>query len=214
MALLSISVLLFGVAGRFDWTAAWSFLGILLATCICGVPWLAAHDPDLVRERMSRAADSVPRWDRVLIAAYRWLIVAMFMTAALDAGRYRWSRMPLTLQIAGAVALVTSFVLIWRVLAVNHFAAAWARLQPERGQSVVQSGPYRIVRHPMYTAIITFVFGVALLLGSWLALVFAVLIGVLFVVRTRLEDRMLADGLDGYRAYASRVTSRLVPGVW
>lgn len=76
---------------------------------------------------------------------------------------------------------------------------------------MVQSGPYGVVRHPMYTAIIAFVFGTVLLLGS---LVFAGLIGVLFVIRTRLEDRMLADGLEGYRAYASRVTSRLIPGVW
>jgi protein-S-isoprenylcysteine O-methyltransferase Ste14 len=214
IALLSIGALLFGLAGRFHWPAAWWFIGILTATCILGVPWLATHDPDLMRERMSKPTDSVPTWDRRLIAVYRWLIVAMFVTAALDAGQYRWSRVPLVLQMIGGIAVATSFVVIWRVIAVNHFAAAYARLQPDRGQLVVQSGPYRIVRHPMYTAIIGFVFGTALLLGSWLALVFAGLIAVLFVIRTRLEDRMLSAGLEGYRAYTSRVTSRLIPGVW
>jgi len=214
VALLSISALLFGLAGRFDWTAGWWFLSILTATCILGVPWLARHDPDLMHERMSKPTDAVPKWDRLVIAVYRWLILAMFVTAALDAGRYRWSRMPLAPQIVGGVALAVSFVVIWRVIAVNHYAAAYARLQPDRGQSVVQSGPYRVVRHPMYTAIVAFVFGTVLLLGSWLALVFAGLIAVLFVIRTRLEDRMLATGLDGYRAYTSRVTSRLIPGVW
>jgi protein-S-isoprenylcysteine O-methyltransferase Ste14 len=214
ITLLSISALLFGLAGRLDWTAAWWFVGILAATCVPGVPWLAQHDPDLMRERMSKPTNAVPRWDRLLIAIYRWLVLAMLATAALDAGLYRWSQVPILVQIAGGTALAASFVLIYRCLAVNHFLASYARLQPDRGQSVVQTGPYRVVRHPMYTAIIAFVFGTVLLLGSWLALVFAGSIAVLFVIRTRLEDRMLADGLDGYRAYAARVTSRLVPGVW
>lgn len=213
MVLVSIAALLFGLAGRFDWTAAWCFLGVLAATCILGVPWLAKHDPDLMHERMSKPTDAVPKWDRLLIAIYRWLVLAMLVAAALDAGRYRWSRAPLLVQIAGGIAVAASFGLIYRCLAVNHLLASYARLQPDRGQSVVQSGPYRVVRHPMYTAIIAFVFGTVLLLGSSLALVFAGLIAVLFVIRTQLEDRMLTSGLDGYRAYANRVRNRLVPGV-
>jgi protein-S-isoprenylcysteine O-methyltransferase Ste14 len=213
-ALLSISVVLFGLAGRFDWTGAWCYVGILAATCVFGVPWLARHDPDLMHERMSKPTDAVPKWDRLLIGIYRWLVLALLVAAALDAGRYRWSHVPMPFQIAGGIAVAAGFALIYRCLAVNHFLASYARLQPDRGQSVVQSGPYSVVRHPMYTAIIAFVFGTVLLLGSWLALVFAVLIGVLFVIRTQLEDRMLSSGLDGYRAYAARVTSRLIPGVW
>jgi protein-S-isoprenylcysteine O-methyltransferase Ste14 len=212
--LLAIFLLLFGLSRRFDWAGAWWYLGILTITSVLGVPWLATHDPDLMHERMSKPTDAVPNWDRLLIGIYRWLVLALLVTAALDAGRYRWSRVPMLVQIAGGVAVAASFVLIYRCLAGNHFLASYARLQPDRGQSVVQNGPYRIVRHPMYTAIIGFVFGTVLLLGSWLGLVFAVLIGALFIVRTRLEDGMLANGLDGYRAYASRVTSRLVPGVW
>jgi protein-S-isoprenylcysteine O-methyltransferase Ste14 len=214
IALLSISALLFGLAGRLDWAAAWWLIGILTATSALGVPWLAKHDPDLMRERMSKPSDAVPLWDRRFLRVYRWLVLAMFVTAALDGGQYRWSRVPLVLQVAGGIAVAASFVVIWRCFAANHFLAAFARLQPDRGQSVVQSGPYRIVRHPMYTAIIAFVFGLVLLLGSWLALGFAVLIGALFVIRTRLEDQMLATGLDGYRAYTMRVPYRLVPGIW
>jgi protein-S-isoprenylcysteine O-methyltransferase Ste14 len=214
LALLSISALLFGLAGRLDWTAAWWLMGILTATSVLGVPWMAKHDPDLIRERMSKATDAVPQWDRYLVGIIRSLILAMFVTAALDAGRYRWSRMPLALHVAGGMAIAAGFVVIWRCLAVNHFLASYARLQPDRGQSVVQNGPYRVVRHPMYTAVIGFVFGTVLLLGSWLALVCAVLIAALFVIRTRLEDRMLTTGLEGYRAYTLRVPNRLVPGLW
>jgi len=212
--LLAIFLLLFGLARRFDWAGAWWYLGLLTITSILGVPWLATHDPDLIRERMRRPTDAVPRWDRRLIAVYRWLVLAMFVTAALDAGKYRWSHVPVTVQVVGGIAIAASFVVIARCLAVNHFLASYARLQPDRGQSVVQSGPYRIVRHPMYTALIAYAFGAVLLLGSWLGLIFATLIGALFVIRTRLEDRMLTTGLEGYRAYTMRVTSRLVPGVW
>jgi protein-S-isoprenylcysteine O-methyltransferase Ste14 len=214
VALVSISALLLGLAGRLDWAAAWWYIAILTVTSILGVPWMAKHDPDLMRERMRKPTDAVPQWDRRLLLIYRWLIVAMLVTAALDAGQYRWSHRPLGLQVAGGIAVAASFVVIWRCLAVNHFLAAYARLQPDRGQSVVQNGPYRVVRHPMYTAVIGFVFGTVLLLGSWLALVCAVLIAALFVIRTRLEDRMLTTGLEGYRAYTLRVPNRLVPGLW
>jgi protein-S-isoprenylcysteine O-methyltransferase Ste14 len=214
VALVSISALLFGLAGRLDWAAAWWLIGILTATSVLGVPWMAKHDPDLMRERMSKPTDAVPRWDRRVLLIYRWLVLAMFVTAALDAGQYRWSHMPFGLQVAGGIAVGASFALMWRCLAVNHFLAAYARLQPDRRQSVVQSGPYRVVRHPVYAALIAFIFGTVLLLGSWLALAFAALIGALFVIRTRLEDQMLTAGLEGYRAYTSRVTRRLMPGVW
>jgi len=77
LVLLSIAAPLFGLARRFDWSAAWWHVGILAATCILGVPWLAKHDPDLMHERMSKPTDAVPKWDRLLIAIYRWLVLAM-----------------------------------------------------------------------------------------------------------------------------------------
>lgn len=97
---------------------------------------------------------------------------------------------------------------------VNHFLASYARLQQDRGQTVVQNGPYRYVRHPMYTSLIAFMYGFALLVGSWLALIPAACITMVFVVRTMLEDRMLTTSLEGYRAYTMRVPNRLLPGVW
>jgi protein-S-isoprenylcysteine O-methyltransferase Ste14 len=214
LAIASIDLLLFGAAGRLDWPQGWWLTALFAATFIIGGPWVLRHDPDLLVERMNTSAPNVPRWDRIVLLFYRLLIVGLFVIAALDAARYRWSHVPLLLQTGGAVAIVAAVFGIGWCVSVNHFLASYARLQPDRGQSVVQDGPYRFVRHPMYTSAITMIFGVALLLGSWLALVPAALIGTLFVVRTRLEDAMLTDGLEGYRAYGRRVPNRIVPGVW
>jgi len=213
IAMFAIDLLLFGAAGRFDWPQAWWLTALFAATFLIGGPWVLRRDPDLLIERM-RKADNVPRWDRVVLAVYRLLIVGLFWIAGVDAARFTWSHVPLPLQIAGAAMIVAALVGIGWCVSVNHFLASYARLQPDRGQRVVQDGPYRFVRHPMYTSAITMMFGVALLLGSWLALVPATMIAILFVVRTRLEDQLLSTGLEGYRAYASRVPNRLVPGVW
>jgi len=96
----------------------------------------------------------------------------------------------------------------------NAYLSRWARIQQDRGQRVVTTGPYRIIRHPMYAAIILLMICIPLELGSFWALILGVLIGVLFVIRTVLEDRMLIDELDGYIEYSHRVRYRLFPRIW
>jgi len=159
-------------------------------------------------------ASNVPGWDRRLVRGYWVLLPMLFATAALDAGRFRWSDMSIAVQALGAVSLIAAFLVIWWCTASNHFLSANARIQSERGQKVVRQGPYRFVRHPMYTSLIVLMFGMALTLGSWLAIVPAGLIALLLVVRTSLEDRMLTAQLTGYREYANDVRERLFPGLW
>jgi protein-S-isoprenylcysteine O-methyltransferase Ste14 len=96
----------------------------------------------------------------------------------------------------------------------NSFLSPMVRIQKERGQTVISSGPYRVVRHPMYAGFLLFVVGTALLLGSWLGLLAGVILAVAVARRAVLEERMLRAELDGYDAYAARVRFRLVPGVW
>ncbi len=209
----SIGAILFGGAGRLDWAAAWAFIAMFSVYLIAGMGYFSRKDPELLLERMNTPSD-VPRWDRILVRLYRVLLGCLFLTAALDAGRYRWAPVPLPLQWLGAAGVLAAFVAVWWCTATNHYLASYARLQADRGQQVVSEGPYAIVRHPMYTSMTVLGISIALLLGSWLALVPAAAIGLLVVVRTRLEDRMLIDGLPGYRDYALHVPSRLVPGVW
>jgi protein-S-isoprenylcysteine O-methyltransferase Ste14 len=113
---------------------------------------------------------------------------------------------------AGLIALC--MVLVWRVFRHNSFAAPQVRIQAERGQQVVTSGPYRIVRHPMYAAALLYFLGLPLLLGSWWGLLAVPFFTVAFGARAVGEERMLRQELPGYDDYARRVRFRLVPGLW
>jgi len=104
--------------------------------------------------------------------------------------------------------------MIWRTIAENAFASRWARIQVDRGQRVIMTGPYSFVRHPMYIAIQLLVICIPLQLGSLWGLIPSALICLLFVIRACFEDRMLLEELDGYREYANRVRYRLFPGIW
>lgn len=209
----SMAAILFGAAGRIDWPAAWLFTALFLCFHTISGAWMFRNAPDLVEERGTKAAN-VPRWDILILRSCTILLPALFVTAGLDAGRLRWSHVPATLQVAaGAGVIAAGTVISWCIM-VNRFLSSRARIQADRGQQVVQHGPYRYVRHPMYAAIIVLVTCIATALGSWLALIPAVLIGALFVIRTSLEDRMLRAELSGYREYAQRVPHRLLPGVW
>jgi protein-S-isoprenylcysteine O-methyltransferase Ste14 len=121
---------------------------------------------------------------------------------------------PVEIQALGALGVVASFVVIWWCTAANHYLSSQSRIQTDRGHRVVREGPYALVRHPMYISLMVLTASIALLLGSWLALMPAVIIAVLLVIRTSLEDRMLRNALAGYREYALDVRQRLVPGVW
>jgi protein-S-isoprenylcysteine O-methyltransferase Ste14 len=209
----SIAGILFGMAGRLDWAGAWVFIAMFSVYLIVGVAYFSWKDPELLHERMKQPSN-VPRWDRILLRVYAALIVCLMVTAGLDAGRYGWAPVQLPLQWLGAVGVLAAFLVVWWCTATNHYLASYARLQADRGHRVVSEGPYAIVRHPMYISVMVLDVSIALLLGSWLALVPAAAIGILLVVRTRLEDRMLLDGLAGYRDYALHVPRRLVPGVW
>ena len=216
-ALLAVIVimdaLLFGAAGRLDWLGAWLLTGLYFLFLLIVAIWTTIKAPGLMEER-SRKAANVKSWDNVIMTIYTVLLFALLITAGLDAGRFRWSAMPVAWQILGIMLLALSGYVIWRVIAVNYYLSRYARIQDDRGQKVVAEGPYRFVRHPMYAMLIPFMTGIALVLGSWWALLPGGLIGVLFVIRTALEDKMLQQELPGYRDYAQKVRYRLFPGIW
>jgi protein-S-isoprenylcysteine O-methyltransferase Ste14 len=206
-------VVLFGIAGRVDWPGAWLVMLLFTGHLVVSKWWLVRHDPDLLKERLTTASN-VPHWDRLIARGNRILEPIFLATAALDAGRFGWSAIPIIVRAIGTAAVVAAVGVIWWCAAANHFLSASTRIQSERGQTVVQHGPYRFVRHPLYASRVVLWIGVALTLGSWIALVPAVLIVLLLVLRTLLEDRLLTTELPGYREYAKQVPERLVPGLW
>ena len=204
---------LFGIAGRLDWPAAWLILLLLTGHLVLSGWWLFRHDPDLLEERLTTAAN-VPRWYRLIARGNRILEPIFLSIAALDAGRFGWSAVPVLVRAIGTAAVVAAVGVIWWCAAANHFLSARSRIQSERGHTVVQQGPYRFVRHPLYASRIVLILGAALTLGSWIAMVPAALNAVLLILRTSLEDRLLTTDLPGYREYAKHVPERLVPGLW
>ncbi len=211
--LAGLAALLFLPAGRLDWPEAWGFLaayGVFLALYAL---WGLLKDPGQLAER-SHAGPNVKRWDRILMGAYSLLLLVTFVVAGFDAGRFRWSSVALPVKAVAWLGLAAAGALIFWTLASNTYLSRMARIQDDRGQVVVSTGPYCHVRHPMYLGIIILFLCAPLALGAWWALIPGALVGVLFVVRTSREDHMLHEELAGYADYAGRVRYRLMPGVW
>jgi protein-S-isoprenylcysteine O-methyltransferase Ste14 len=213
LSLLLFAVLWFGIAGRLTWWQGWAFL-LTFIGYVGVLFWrLSIVDPDLVRERNQPAARAEP-WDRVVMGIYTVVLLILLIVAALDGGRYRWSSVPLGIQLIGWLLVVLAGLLVWHVMMTNAYLSSWARLQEDREQVVVQEGAYRHIRHPMYLGIIVAFLGIPLALGSWWGMIPATVIVGLFVYRTYREDLMLIHGLTGYAEYTERVRYRLLPGIW
>jgi protein-S-isoprenylcysteine O-methyltransferase Ste14 len=207
--LVLASAALFGGAGTFDFPSFWIYLAILAAIMIAS---LAGLDPDLARERMRPGGQKPPLALRLLALLFfvHWLI------AGLDRGRFHWSdTVPDWLQALGMVAVAVGNVVCFWAMRVNRFFSSIIRIQSDRGQHVIDSGPYAFVRHPGYVGGILFMVGSGIALGSWLAWALLTAASLPFLLgRAINEDRILQADLPGYRDYAARVRWRLLPGVW
>src|SRR5215213_8393230 len=209
------AALLFVAAGTLLWPAGWAFMALFFGFTLAMVLWLAREDPELLAERMSSPIQrGQPLWDKVFVAALGLLFLAWLIVMPLDAVRFGCSEVPEWPQILGALGLVLSFYIMFLTFRENAYLALVVKLQEERGQRVVSTGPYRYVRHPMYAGMFLFFPAGALLLGSWWGLLLcAVLLGLL-VWRIPLEERVLENGLTGYEEYERNVRYRLIPRIW
>ena len=211
----SMGAVLFAAAGTIDWDGAWIFLLEFVLCAGAVMWWLVRRDPGLFRERMrSPFQKDQAVWDKVFMGLIIVIWFGWLALMALDAKRWGVSRVPAVVEGAGAVLIALGFAVVWRVFRENSFAAPVIKIQPERGQRVISTGPYRIVRHPMYAGSALYLLGMPLLLGSWLGLLVLPLILGVLAVRIVLEEAVLREGLPGYAVYAARVRCRLIPGVW
>ena len=165
---------------------------------------------DLIRERVKPGAGNRDRLTRPLGSL---LLFAHWILSGLDA-RFGWTPIPLEVQLAGATAYAVSLVFMFWTLRVNRFYSSVVRVQTDRGHHLIDTGPYRFVRHPGYAATLFGVFAGGLALGSWLALLPLVACAALFVRRVLIEEEMLRAELPGYAEYAQRVRSRLIAGLF
>lgn len=204
---------LFVSAGTIRWAYGWAFVVVLLLLVSANAVYVLPRNPELVAERGRRHQGTRP-FDTAFIAAYSVAYLGLLVVAGLDSGRFDWARLGWPWAVVGVVGMTCSNLPVAGALAVNPYLEQTVRIQEDRGQQVVSSGPYRFVRHPMYLGMLLQLPATALLLGSAWALVPAGVCGGLLVVRAGLEDRTLRRDLPGYAEYARRVRHRLVPGVW
>ncbi len=210
-----MAALLFVPAGTVRWPSAWIFLAEMVVGGLAIGLWLARHDPALLAERLSPPIQQrQAARDKLLVMCILALWFAWMVLMALDSVLYRLSHFPLWLQGIGALGPIASMYIAYRAFRENPYAAPVVKVQRERGQRVVSTGPYRYVRHPMYAGAILFFLGTPLLLGSWCGLAVTPIWIILLALRILVEERTLRDGLEGYREYMARVRYRLIPGIW
>ncbi len=206
---------LFLATGTVAWPAGWVFLVLFLGFTIALSRWLFKHNPGLLTERMTGIGKpDQPTWDRIFFVVIELFFLAWLVLMPLDAVRFHWSQMPGWLQVAGAGFLLGSFYIFFLTFRENPYLSPAVRVQKERGQTVITTGPYRYVRHPMYAGVIPFVVGTAFLLGSWCGLLSGLFLVVLIAFRALQEERVLRAELPGYDSYMARVKYRLIPHVW
>ncbi|RIV29263.1 isoprenylcysteine carboxylmethyltransferase family protein [Alicyclobacillaceae bacterium I2511] len=209
------AIALFLSAGTIAWTEGWAYLILFFSFVIVLSLWLAKFNPDLLTERMTGVGKKDQKsWDKawfVLTNAYffGWLIFI-----PLDAVRFHWSHVPMWLQIIGAFLLLFSFYCFYLVFRENSYLSPVVRIQSEREQTVITTGPYSKVRHPMYATAVMFFIGTCLLLGSWFGLLASLPIIIGMSWRAVQEERVLVSELPGYDVYMSNVKYRLVPYIW
>jgi protein-S-isoprenylcysteine O-methyltransferase Ste14 len=212
-SMLILVFCLFLPAGTWAWSRGWLFLVVVTAASLLSTLYLRRVNPDVIAGRVNRHEGWRP-WD-VLLGLLGLLptMLAIPIVAALDDGRFHWSNLPWWGCLAGYAVMIAGFVGVTWATSVNNFEPS-VRIQTDRGHKVIDTGPYGIIRHPGYAFGFLLFLGMPLALGSLWALIPALLMGPLLVVRTILEDRTLLHELPGYQAYVERIRYRLVPGVW
>jgi protein-S-isoprenylcysteine O-methyltransferase Ste14 len=210
---VALLALVFAPVGSLSWRPGWIFIAVLVVTLALSTLVVARLNPVIFRAR-SRFQPGTKGWDKALLWIMLPAMIAIIPLATLDAGRMHWSAMSLPLLLLGYILLIAGIAGTGWAQAVNPFFEPGVRIQSERHQRVIDSGPYRVVRHPGYISALLMFWGLALALGSCWATIPAAIASAILVLRTAWEDRLLHAELPGYADYARRVRSRLLPGIW
>jgi len=207
-----LGILLLAPAWTLHYWQAWVYLLVFAASSALITVYLWKHDPKLLERRTNAGPraenEKTQQWIQLLAS---FVFAGAMVLPSLD-HRFSWSAVPVSVVVAGDVLAALGFLIVFFVFKENTFAAASISLSPD--QSVVATGPYAVVRHPMYTGALIMLFGTPLALGSWWGLV--MFIPMIFIIawRARAEERFLVKNLSGYKEYCQIVRYRLVPLVW
>lgn len=211
------SLLFFAVifisAGRIDYPQGLAYVAIGLFMVTLNYTVLQI-DADLQRERSKPGSDT-KKWDKQILGMSFLATIAMYVVAGLDSGRYHWTMdLHWSLYVIGGFATALGQLLFLVAQKQNKFFSSTVRIQTDRNHTVCNTGLYKIVRHPAYLGSLIQTLGFPLMFGSKWSIIPVSISAILLVTRTLMEDRTLLNELDGYREYAAKTKSKLIPGIW
>lgn len=189
----------------------WTVFGVVMTH------YLLLHDPALLAERMELIPLQKDQkvWDKVLMLLFFIAGIGLYLIPGFDLVRYEWSEsLPVWMKILAMLVHLPCFLFLGWVMRENTYLSQVVKIDEDRGHQVVTTGPYALVRHPMYMVVIVLLFAVPVALGSRYALILAVFLTLLLIIRTYFEDRTLHAELKGYPEYAKQTRYRLIPGIW
>ncbi|VVB99664.1 Phospholipid methyltransferase [uncultured archaeon] len=206
---LAVALMLFLPAGSLNYWEAWVFLCVLFVPFIFVVSYLFRHDPGLLEKRMRFKEKEVQ--EKKIIKITQLLFFIAFLVPGLDY-RFGWSDVPFWLVAVSDALVFIGYMIVFLVFRENTHASRIVEV--EKNQKVISTGPYAVVRHPMYVGTILMFLFMPLALGSYFSLAFFVPIIIAIFFRIIDEEKLLLMDLEGYREYCGKVKYRLVPGIW
>ncbi len=204
-----LGAMFFLPAWTFHYWQAWVYLGVISIPMIVIVRYLYVHDPALLERRMRMKERQ--KAQRLVIAGTWLQFLASFGLPGFD-HRLGWSHMPVACIIVADILVFLGYMIVAAVFRANTYASRVVEV--EKGQRVITTGPYAVVRHPMYAGLLIFYLFSSLALGSWWAAIPASLIAPFLMIRIKHEEAEMMSGLEGYREYTQKTRFRLVPGIW
>jgi protein-S-isoprenylcysteine O-methyltransferase Ste14 len=210
--LICLAILLFVPARSLDYWQAWAFLTLFSASVMAITLYLAKYDPKLLERRTKAGPGAERRFRQNIIQALAALSFAAVLIIPANDHRYGWSAMPWWMSLAGDAVVALGLFIVFLVFKENSFTSAIIEVDSE--QKVVSTGPYAIVRHPMYAGALVMIIGMPLALGSWWGLLTVIPIALVIVWRLIDEEEFLARNLAGYAEYRIQVKYRLIPHLW
>lgn len=210
--LLAMAAALFLSAGTLRYSQAWIYLALFGVSSLAITLYLMKKDPGLLERRVRGGPTAEKETSQKIIQSFTAVaFIAMLVVPGLDY-RFRWSKVPLYAEAAGDVLVALAFIIIFFVYKENTFTSA--TIDVYSGQTVISTGPYALVRHPMYVGGFLMFLGMSLALGSWWGLLVLALMMPALIWRLLDEEKLLTEKLPGYAEYKNKVTWRLVPLVW
>ena len=209
---VAMAMLLFVPAGTTGYWQAWTFLAVYFASSIALSLYLMIADPALMQRRMrgGPTAEKEPV-QKIIMIITSLGFVGLLVVPALD-HRFAWSQMSPAMALAGDVLVGIGWLAIFFVFRENSFSSATIELAPD--QKVISTGPYALVRHPMYAGALVMLLGIPIALGSWWGILVLAAILPALIWRLFEEEKFLAQNLAGYVEYQNKVRYRLIPTVW